>query len=167
MKKYLTLTIILLFIYCGQTNDNIDNKGKENNIDATRTTGEKLEKLSFPGSKHRVIRLLIDDDTLLAEVVNKYEDMKLGLMHRKHLPEDAGMLFVYQSDQWLSFWMKNTYIPLSIAFINSKGTIVDIQKMEPQTTNSHRSKKAAKYGLEVNQGWFEEHDVKVGDRVIF
>ena len=86
-------------------------------------------------------------------------------MHRKDLPSDQGMLFVYFRETELSFWMKNTYIPLSVAFINSDGVIVDIQHMEPETTTSHKSKKPALYALETNKGWFKKHGIKEGDRV--
>ena len=86
-------------------------------------------------------------------------------MHRKELPSDQGMLFVYFRETELSFWMKNTYIPLSIAFINADGVIVDIQQMEPEKTDSHKSKKPALYALEANKGWFNERDIKVGDRI--
>jgi len=88
-----------------------------------------------------------------------------GLMYRRELPENRGMLFVYYREQVLSFWMKNTYIPLSVAFIDSRGVIVDIQQMEPLTTDSHRSPKPVLYALEANRSWFARRGIGPGDRV--
>jgi uncharacterized membrane protein (UPF0127 family) len=88
-----------------------------------------------------------------------------GLMERTELAEDAGMLFVFEEEQQLSFWMKDTLIPLSIAYISSGGEIIDIQDMEPLDETPHPSARPAQYALEVNQGFFEENGVGVGDRV--
>ena len=77
------------------------------------------------------------------------------------------MLFVYSRPQTLSFWMRNTEIPLDIAYISQDGVIVDIQQMDPHTQEQHPSREPAMYALEMNQGWFEEHGVTVGDRVQF
>ena len=90
-----------------------------------------------------------------------------GLMYRTALVEKRGMLFVYEEEQQkLSFWMKNTLIPLSIAFMDTEGRIVDIQDMEPLDDDppSYVSAEPAQYALEVNQGFFEERGVEVGDR---
>jgi len=90
-----------------------------------------------------------------------------GLMGRDFLPQDHGMLFVYSEEQVLSFWMRNTRIPLDIAFIDGNGVIVDIQGMEPHDEESRFSRQPAMYALEMSRGWFDEHEVKVGDRVEF
>ncbi len=89
-----------------------------------------------------------------------------GLMYRTALAENRGMLFVYEVEQKPSFWMKNTLIPLSIAFMDAEGRIVDIQDMEPLDDDppSYVSAEPARYALEVNQGFFEERGVEVGDR---
>ncbi|MCX5910226.1 MAG: DUF192 domain-containing protein [Deltaproteobacteria bacterium] len=99
------------------------------------------------------------------EVVQTEEQKARGLMFRESLGEDEGMLFVYGREEFLSFWMKNTRIPLSIAFMDAKGRIVDIQEMEPFSLETHRSAYPAVYALEVNQGWFQRNGVQVGDRV--
>ena len=91
--------------------------------------------------------------------------MAIGLMGRKHLPENSGMLFDFGIDQPLSFWMKNTYIPLQIAFINSRGVVEKIASMVPLSTNSVRTAENCRYALEVNDGWFDNHNVKVGATV--
>ena len=88
-------------------------------------------------------------------------------MNRDSLPEDHGMLFVYPEEQILSFWMRNTRIPLDIAFIDRNGFILEIQQMQPHDDKSHASKQPAMYALEVRLGWFEDHEVEPGDRVEF
>jgi uncharacterized membrane protein (UPF0127 family) len=87
-----------------------------------------------------------------------------GLMERQTMPEDAGMLFVFPSDTDNPFWMKDTLLPLSIAWIAADGTIVDIQDMQPQTTDLHQPRARYRYALEVNQGYFARAGIKPGDR---
>ncbi len=115
----------------------------------------------------KTAKVVIKSDTLFVEVAVTPQEREIGLMYREFLPENNGMLFIFEQESHLSFWMKNTFIPLSIAFINSKGIIVDIQQMEPMTINSHISKLPAKYALEVNKGWFKKHHIAVGDTVKF
>ena len=100
-----------------------------------------------------------------AEIADDPTEQRRGLMERTELTENAGMLFVFDREQRLSFFMKDTLIPLSVAFINSEGYIVDIQDMQPLDLTRHRSAEPAKYALEVNQGFFREHGVEVGNRV--
>jgi uncharacterized membrane protein (UPF0127 family) len=89
-----------------------------------------------------------------------------GLMYRKELAENSGMFFVYEEPQFLSFWMKNTWIPLSIAFLRDDGTIINIEKMRPHlSTVSYKSEELSRYALEMNAGWFERHDLAPGDRI--
>lgn len=91
--------------------------------------------------------------------------MNIQGMPPTRLPEDQGMLFVYKREEMISFWMKNTTIPLSIAFIDKKGVIKEIKDMEPGSRASVRPKKPAQYALEVNRGWFTRNGVKVGDKL--
>jgi len=102
-----------------------------------------------------------------AEIADDNAERQKGLMARPEgsLPEDAGMLFVFGREQPLSFWMKDTLIPLSIAYIAADGRIVDIQDMAPLDETSHPSAEPAKYALEVNQGFFAECGVEMGDTV--
>jgi uncharacterized membrane protein (UPF0127 family) len=102
---------------------------------------------------------------LKAEIVKEHKDLATGLMGRKHLPKNAGMLFDFGSDQPLAFWMKNTYIPLQIAFISSSGVVKQISNMVPMSTRSIRSQSSCRYALEVNEGWFEDNNVKTGATV--
>jgi len=100
-----------------------------------------------------------------AEIARSQEERNKGLMYRKSLQDGAGMLFVFDRDDVLSFWMKNTLIPLSIAFIAYDGKIIDIKDMYPHDTNSVKSSRSARYALEVPQGWFSRVGVNVGDTV--
>ncbi len=102
---------------------------------------------------------------VLVELAVTEEQKARGLMHRDSLPADDGMLFVYPDTKPRSFWMKDTRIPLSIAFIEPDGDIVKIADMKPLDRASTKSLYPAKYALEMNQGWFEEHGVKAGDKV--
>lgn len=108
------------------------------------------------------------------EIADEREEQVRGLMERTDLPEDQGMLFVFEDERPRSFWMKNTFIPLSIAYIDSDGRIVDIQQMEPVDQDRtvpdaalprYVSAEPARYALEVNRGFFEERGVEVGDTV--
>jgi len=112
------------------------------------------------------VRLQVGDVEVTAEVADNSTERSLGLMFRKEMAYDHGMLFVYDRPRQLGFWMKNTYLPLSIAFIDASGTIVSIQDMQPlDETTIHRSPKKALWALEMNQGWFSENGVEVGDTV--
>ncbi|MCL2184512.1 MAG: DUF192 domain-containing protein [Treponema sp.] len=102
-----------------------------------------------------------------AEIAEKQEEKTKGLMHRKNLADGEGMLFIFEQDQIMSFWMVNTVIPLSIAFITSDGRIFDIKNMYPNDKNSVSSSRSGRYALEVPQGWFTNVGVKIGDIVNF
>lgn len=107
--------------------------------------------------------VIFDGDTVVAEVAATPEERQRGLMYRTELPAGSGMLFVFEDEQELSFWMKDTYIPLDIAFLDAAGRIVDIQQMQPQTEELHTSAAPAIFALEVPLGWFAAHGVNVGD----
>jgi hypothetical protein len=109
--------------------------------------------------------LTINGHSVTAEVAATAEHRATGLMHRFSLRPDQGMLFVFEKPEPLGFWMKNTFIPLSIAFIAEDGRIVNIDDMTPQTETTHRSKGPALFALEMRKGWFAEHGVKAGDKV--
>ena len=101
--------------------------------------------------------------TITVEIANTDETRQQGLMHRTSLPDGEGMLFVFDRDQILSFWMKDTLIPLSIAFIAYDGRIIEIKDMEPLDLNPVRSSRSVRYALEVPQGWFDRSGIKPGD----
>ena len=110
-------------------------------------------------------QLKVAGKKVTVELASTDQERRLGLMYRHSLPENHGMLFVFPDEEYLSFWMKNTYIPLSIAFISTEGTITQIEFMEPLSLYGHNSKEKVKYALEMLGGWFEQHNVKAGDRV--
>jgi uncharacterized membrane protein (UPF0127 family) len=101
------------------------------------------------------------------EIARTEEERAQGLMYRKSLDDGKGMLFIFERDEILSFWMKNTLIPLSIAFIASDGRILEIRDMEPESLSPVRSGRSARYALEVPRGWFSRTGVKPGDRFLF
>ncbi len=100
-----------------------------------------------------------------AELAVKPEERNFGFMERKKIPEGTGMLFVFEYDQILSFWMKNTPTPLSIAYITKDGKIKDIFDMTPYSLASIVSTGYVRYALEVPQGWFSKNGIKTGDSV--
>lgn len=101
-----------------------------------------------------------------AEIAVKAEDRNRGFMERKNIPDGTGMLFIFDRDQLLSFWMKNTPHPLSIAYIDSKGKIRNIFDMNPYSTDSIISTVSVRYALEVPQGWYKKNGITEGDTVI-
>ena len=102
---------------------------------------------------------------LTVELARTAEERSRGLRSREELSEDGGMLFVFPQDTEAGFWMKDTLIPLSIAFIAEDGAILDVQDMEALSEELHRPPQPYRYALEVNQGWFQEHGLGRGDRV--
>lgn len=100
-----------------------------------------------------------------AEVANTDASRQSGLMFRQELPGNDGMLFVFEQPDVQCFWMRNTLLPLSIAFIADDGTIVNIDDMAPQTEDPHCAKKPVRYALEMAQGWFERHGITAGRKI--
>ncbi len=97
------------------------------------------------------------------EVADELHERRLGLMHRQSMEENHGMIFVYPAAEERSFWMKNTYISLTIAYIGSDCSIVHLTDMVPLSTKGVPSVLPAQFALEMNQGWFRKNNVKVGD----
>ena len=111
------------------------------------------------------IPLAIGSHKLTAEVAATDQNRAKGLMHRRMLPENRGMLFVFPDVAFHSMWMMNTYVPLSVAFIDREGVIINIEDMTPHTQVTHGAKKPAKYALEMNQGWFRKRGIAPGAKV--
>ena len=109
--------------------------------------------------------LTIGAHKLTAEIAVTPAQRETGLMNRFSLKPDTGMLFVFERVEPLSFWMRNTYVALSIAFIGADGRILNIEDMQPQTDNPHWSKGAALYALEMKKGWFAERGIAAGEAV--
>jgi uncharacterized protein len=112
-----------------------------------------------------VQELRVGDQTVMVEVAATPAAMARGLMFREHLPDDHGMLFIWPGDQVVGMWMKNTLIPLSVAFIDREYRVRNIADMEPHSRHVHASDGPVRYALEVNRGWFERHGVHPGTRI--
>ncbi|MBR1638245.1 MAG: DUF192 domain-containing protein [Treponema sp.] len=141
MKKLITIFIIsvifLTSLFC------FTKKLPEKNILITRNDGSQI--------------------TVLTEIARSQEERAKGYMGRKKIPDGTGMIFIFEQDQILSFWMKNTPHPLSIAYIDSQGKIRDIFDMKPFSLAPIQSTSSVRYALEVPQGWFKNNNVAVGD----
>ena len=109
--------------------------------------------------------LTIRGQTLVVEVASTPETRATGLMNRFSLRQDHGMLFVFEAPQPLAFYMKNTYIPLSIAFVDANGRILNIEDMRPLDESTHWSRGVAQYAIEMRQGWFAAKGIAAGDLV--
>jgi uncharacterized membrane protein (UPF0127 family) len=97
-----------------------------------------------------------------AEVADSMGARMEGLMHRKSMPQGAGMVFVFEENAAHCMWMKNTLIPLSVAFIDEAGEIINIADMQPQTEQTHCAARPARFALEMNKGWFAQRGIKAG-----
>jgi uncharacterized membrane protein (UPF0127 family) len=131
------------------------------NTTFTACASQKLETAVLYITRPDSVPVLIT-----VEIARTAEEQSKGLMHRKKLPDGEGMIFVYDRDQQLSFWMKNTVIPLSIAFIASDGRIIEIRDMQPLDLSSIKSSRSVRYALETPQGWFTRAGIQSGDIVI-
>lgn len=100
-----------------------------------------------------------------AEVARTDEQRAIGLMNRKDMPQNAGMIFVFEQPAQQCFWMRNTLIPLAVAFVADDGTIVNVDEMQPLSDVSHCSSKPVRYVLEMNKGWFDKRGIKAGTKL--
>jgi len=100
-----------------------------------------------------------------AEFARSPHERQIGLMNRPSMPPNDGMLFEFEQPAIQCFWMRNTLIPLSAAFVDEDGTVVNIVDMKPQSLDSHCSAKPVRYVLEMNQGWFSKRGIKAGGRI--
>lgn len=114
-----------------------------------------LQRVELTAGMHRID----------AQVALSPQERQTGLMFRKDMPQHEGMLFVFEQPSQQCFWMKNTLLPLTAAFVADDGTIVNLADMKPQTLDSHCSAKPVRYVLEMNQGWFAKKGIKAGSRL--
>jgi uncharacterized protein len=112
-----------------------------------------------------VVQLQAGMHNIRAQIAATPDQRATGLMHRREMPQHEGMLFVFEQPSAQCFWMKNTLLPLSIAFVADDGTVVNTDEMKPQTLDSHCSNKPVRYVLEMNQGWFAKRGVKPGTKL--
>ena len=118
-----------------------------------------------PQAKLPTLALNVGIHLIHAEIANTFPSRAQGLMFRKSLDANQGMLFVFPDIGPQCMWMRNTYVPLSVAFIDEAGVILNIADMKPQTEDSHCAAKPARYALEMNQGWFAAKSIKPGARI--
>jgi hypothetical protein len=132
---------------------------------------EKREHVSQTSIQESFAQISINDVPLTVELAITPVKRQIGVMGRSTLPEGTGMLFVFDRPQNLSFWMKNTKIPLSIGFFDEQGRLISIENMDPPNGSEelpvYKSKKIAKYALEVPQGWFERHQIRPSMRFVW
>ncbi|QAU35314.1 DUF192 domain-containing protein [Janthinobacterium sp. 17J80-10] len=115
--------------------------------------------------KFRTLPLNIGIHVIQAEAAATPAQREQGLMHREKMGPNQGMVFLFEGATTICMWMKNTLLPLSVAFIDEQGKIVNIADMQPQSTESHCGEKPVKYALEMNQGWFRQKNIKPGTLV--
>lgn len=113
-------------------------------------------------SRFPVVSLTAGMHVIKAEVASNEEQRRQGLMFREKMAQNEGMVFVFDAPAQVCMWMKNTLIPLSVAFIDNEGRIVNIEDMQPQTTDSHCAERPVRYALEMNQGWFTKRHINPG-----
>jgi hypothetical protein len=112
-----------------------------------------------------IVQLTAGMHLIRAEVADTPPARTRGLMHRKTLGQNEGMLFVFDDAAPHCMWMKNTYIPLSVAFLDERGTIINIEQMQPHSEQSHCAARPARYALEMSKGWFEQRGIRPGARL--
>ncbi|HEX8260912.1 MAG TPA: DUF192 domain-containing protein [Rubrobacteraceae bacterium] len=167
------LFVFLLFIAgCGGEESSTPEEAGPATTAPAQTTTEATQNAAVTSAPDESTTVAIIDANgerseveVEVEIADDEAEQRRGLMERTELAENAGMLFVFDREAPRSFWMRNTLIPLSIAYIAADGRIVDIQDMQPLDETSHPSAEPAQYALEVNQGFFAERGIEVGDVV--
>jgi uncharacterized membrane protein (UPF0127 family) len=122
---------------------------------AAQAQAQQLPTIELSAGMHRIE----------AEVAATPAQRQIGLMNRPTMPPNHGMLFIFEGPGMHCFWMRNTLLPLSIAFLGDDGHIVNIADMQPQNDTSHCPREPVRYALEMNQGWFAKRGFKAGDRI--
>ena len=163
----LLLTSLLLLAGCGGGEEGESPSGAQEETGPPSTTVLAVEPEAAQAPTVSIVKASGERVEVAVEIADTRTEQARGLMERTELAEDAGMLFVLEGEQTPGFYMENTLIPLSIAFMDSDGRIVDIQDMQPldDVPPHYVSAEPAQYALEVNQGFFEERGVMVGDTV--
>ena len=121
--------------------------------------------MANPQPRLPVVTLNIGIHLIQAEAAIEDEERAQGLMFRKIMGQNEGMVFRFNRTDQVCMWMKNTLLPLSVAFIDEAGRIINIEDMRPETLDAHCAKKPARYALEMNQGWFKRRNIKPGNMI--
>ncbi len=153
LRKQFALVILSLIFICPSLN------AEDLSVGSKAQTKVEFEK----------VKIVIGKKTLDAELATTNEQLSYGLMNRLVLPDNFGMLFTFPNEETRTFWMKNTFVDLSIGFFDEKQRLVDIQDMEAvksvvEEPKTYTSKRPAKYALEVSRGWFLKNKIKRGDK---
>ena len=127
--------------------------------------GLLLSGLAGAQSAMPVMELTAGFHRIEAEVAANDQNRQVGLMNRKSMAQQRGMLFVFPQANTHCMWMRNTLVPLSVAFLDEDGAIINIEDMQPQTENNHCARRPARYALEMNLGWFAQRGLKPGTRL--
>jgi hypothetical protein len=134
-------------------------------VEGSGAAGGGVEATVVPEA---IVSATVNGQTLSLQVVASPETRARGLMFYRELPADAGMLFVFPVDGQQSFWMRNTFVPLSVAFLDAERRIINIEDMQPLDEQTfHVSAAPARYAIEVNQGWFAQRGIEPGTVVEF
>lgn len=144
------MLLMVLMLVLGMPAQSGDDSSPDNPLFDTARMADSAQVV-FPGTR------------LLVPVAARREERTRGLQGRQHLGPQEGLLFVFPQIHPQEFWMKNTPVPLSIAWLSQEGKILEIQQMEPETTNLHQPGQPAAMALEMSRGWFQQHDLSVGD----
>ena len=127
--------------------------------------GAMLSAAAWAENSMPILELTAGFHRIEAEVAANDQNRQVGLMNRKSMPPQHGMLFVFTQDNTHCMWMRNTFLPLSVAFLDEEGRIINVEDMAPQTENSHCAAAAARFALEMNQGWFAGKGLKSGQHI--
>ncbi len=166
----LLFVFLLLIVGCGGGESSAPEEDAPATTAPAQTTAEATQNTTVAAAPDESTTIAITDafgnrTEVDVEIADDEAEQRRGLMERTELAENVGMLFVFDREAPRSFWMRNTLIPLSIAYIASDGRIVDIQDMQPLDETSHPSAEPAQYALEVNQGFFAERGIEEGNVV--
>jgi hypothetical protein len=133
---------------------------------AAAQPGTTPSPLGKPQPTLPTITLKVGNQNVRAEIANTEPTRQTGMMFRTKMGKNEGMLFVFEAPSYHAMWMRNTLIPLSVAYMDANGVIVSIHEMEPLTENPHQAAGPVIYALEMNKKWFKNNKVKTGDRII-
>ena len=170
MKALKIAALVLLLAGCGPTEQGVQQEAPKAGARASESATAATEPPAAASELLRTLKIQAsggEQVEVRVEIADEPDEQAKGLMDRTALGEERGMLFVFPSAETRSFWMKSTLIPLSIAYIDAEGRIVDIQDMKALDDDPphYVSAEPAQYALEVNKGFFDERGVEVGDRV--
>jgi len=132
---------------------------------ASLPTAQAAQPVEGPQTGLPIATLTAGIHVIRAEIANTDNTRRIGLMHRRSLPDNDGMLFIFDAPEMQCFWMRNTLVPLSIAFIADDGTIINMADMAPLTEDPHCSRQPVRYALEMAQGWFEARGIAPGQQL--